>query len=56
MNQEEEPENTGHPKGPIFIPKTFGFGWTLNFARWESFAIVGFIIALLVANWIYRKH
>lgn len=56
MNDEETPERGGHPKGPIFIPKTFGFGYTLNFARWESFVIVAVVIALLIGNFLYRKH
>jgi len=45
MTEKKEP----NPKGPIFIPKRMGIGWTLNFERVESFWILGgFIVALVV--------
>jgi uncharacterized membrane protein len=56
MIKQEKPEPQGHPKGPIFVPKTFGWGWTLNFARWESFVILAVIIGLIVGSWFYGNH
>ena len=31
----------------IFVPKRFGIGWTSNIARWEAWALVGVIVALV---------
>jgi len=56
MIKQEKPGPEGHPKGPIFVPKTFGWGWTLNFARWESFVILAVIIGLIVGSWFYGNH
>jgi uncharacterized membrane protein len=37
-----------NPKGPIFIPKGNGLGWTLNFKRPVGFVILGGIIAVVI--------
>lgn len=55
MPQQQKTEREPHPKGPIFVPKSIGFGYTLNFARWESFVIIGVIVLLVIAHWLYRK-
>jgi hypothetical protein len=35
-------------KGPIFVPKSTGLGWTLNFERWESYLILGIVLLIVV--------
>lgn len=55
----EETENSapkGNPKGPIFVPKTFGIGWTLNFARWESFVILIILIAVIAGSFWFKNQ
>lgn len=38
-----------NPQDPsIFVPKRFGIGWTSNIARWESWALVAALVALVV--------
>jgi uncharacterized membrane protein len=44
MIKQEKPDPKANPNGPIIVPKINGLGWTLNFARWESFVILGLII------------
>lgn len=34
-----------NPGGPVFGPKAFGWGWTLNFARPATWALLGGILA-----------
>jgi uncharacterized membrane protein len=40
--------NKENPKGPIFIPKGNGLGWTLNFKRPVGFVILGGVIVGIV--------
>lgn len=35
-----------HPGGPVFVPKVFGWGWTLNFANPRTWALIGGVFAL----------
>ena len=32
----------------VFVPKRFGIGWTLNFARVESVLIIGLLVIILL--------
>ena len=41
----------------LFLPKRNpAFGWTLNFARTEAYAILGVLLAIGVAGMSMRKH
>jgi len=35
-----------NPGGPMFPPKVFGWGWTLNLAHPGSWALIGGLLAL----------
>jgi uncharacterized membrane protein len=39
--------NSQNPK--IFVPKRLGIGWTINFAKWQSWSLIGFLICVFVA-------
>jgi len=34
------------PGGPVFVPKVFGAGWTLNFASRRSWLLLGGLLAI----------
>jgi uncharacterized membrane protein len=35
-----------NPENPkVFVPKRIGIGWTLNFARWQTLAILAILVA-----------
>jgi len=34
-----------NPDGPVFSPKAFGWGWTLNFARPATWGMLASIVA-----------
>jgi len=37
-----------NPKGPIFLPRGDGLGWTLNFERPAGYVVLGLILAVFV--------
>ncbi|WP_252792058.1 MULTISPECIES: hypothetical protein [Mucilaginibacter] len=41
-NQQPSPEN----KEPIFLPRTNGWGWSLNFNRRESYFVLAIILGV----------
>jgi hypothetical protein len=48
LTNEEEPVKPLVKKGPIFVPKSSGLGWTLNFERWESYVILGIVLLIII--------
>jgi uncharacterized membrane protein len=40
----------------VFVPKRYGFGWTLNFSRSWSYVILISILALAVGDYLYFHH
>lgn len=45
--------NQDNPK--VFVPKRLGIGWTLNFAKWQSWFIIGLFLALVAVILFFRK-
>ena len=44
-------ERLWNPGGPMFSPKVFGWGFTLNFAHKDTWIILGaLVLSALVAN------
>jgi uncharacterized membrane protein len=39
----------------IWIPKLYGLGWTLNFAKRGAYVFAAALVALIVLAIIYRK-
>jgi len=55
MTIDDKPKPTPKDKGPIFVPKSSGLGWTLNWERTESYWILGGVIAFAVVYVLIRK-
>jgi hypothetical protein len=54
--QKQNAENDPPPpeaKGPIFLPKGNGLGWTLNFDRPVSYFILAAVLAIPVVLLLY---
>jgi uncharacterized membrane protein len=51
MNQQEKEE-----KGPVFLPKGNGLGWTLNFGRWEAWLVLALILTVLVGGVVWSSR
>jgi uncharacterized membrane protein len=46
-----------NPDDPLLlVERRFGIGYTLNFARWQSWVILGGILALVVGSLVIAKH
>jgi len=45
--------NSDNPK--MFVPKRIGIGWTLNFAHWMSWGLIGIFVCILVVLRFFIK-
>jgi len=37
----------------VFVGKRVGLGWTVNFARWQSWAMLGILVVIIVATFYF---
>jgi uncharacterized membrane protein len=44
----EDKSSLQSDKGPVFIPRGDGLGWTLNFDRPAGYVVLGIILAVFV--------
>lgn len=40
------------PGGPLFVPKVFGWGWTINLAHPVAWLLMGVVLALVLGGLI----